>query len=200
MPLVDINRAIVKEGLKTLMTSKRPASIIIRDFLNKGKITSEDIAFQISPRLNSAGRLEDASIALDFLTAKDTHQAYLGFEKLNSLNELRKETEANCTKEAIKQANPDAKVIVVAKELWHEGVVGIVASRLVEKFGKPAIVLSINNNIAKGSARSLGDVDIYTLIKENEEFLDKFGGHKMAAGFSLNSEQIQNLHAKTAVM
>jgi single-stranded-DNA-specific exonuclease len=192
MPLVDINRAIVKEGLKTLMTSKRPASIIIRDFLNKGKITSEDIAFQISPRLNSAGRLEDASIALDFLTATDTHQAYLGFEKLNSLNELRKETEANCTKEAIKQANPDAKVIVVANELWHEGVVGIVASRLVEKFGKPAIVLSIKDGIAKGSARSIGEVDIYKLIKANEHLLIKFGGHKMAAGLSLKEDDLQN--------
>jgi single-stranded-DNA-specific exonuclease len=116
MPLVDINRAIVKEGLKTLLTSNRPSSVIIRDFLNKSKITSEDIAFQISPRLNSAGRLEDASIALEFLTSTTTHEAYLKFEELNSLNELRKETEAKCTKEAILQVDPHANIIVVAKE------------------------------------------------------------------------------------
>jgi len=190
MPLVDINRAIVKEGLKTLLTSNRPSSVIIRDFLNKSKITSEDIAFQISPRLNSAGRLEDASIALEFLTSTTTHEAYLKFEELNSLNELRKETEAKCTKEAILQVDPHTNIIVVAKEGWHEGVVGIVASRLVEHFGKPAIVLSIDNDMAKGSARSLGNIDIYALIKENERLLSKFGGHKMAAGLEIKTQNI----------
>ncbi len=191
MPLIDINRTLVKEGLKILMSSNRPSSIIIRDFLNKSKISSEDIAFQIAPRLNSAGRLEDASIALDFLTAQNTHEAYLGFEKLNSLNELRKETEATCTKEAILKADPHANVIVVAGKNWHEGVVGIVASRLVEHFSKPAIILSIKDGIAKGSARSLGEVNIYELIKENEKFLLKFGGHKMAAGLSLKEDDIK---------
>ena len=192
MPLVDINRTLVKEGLKVLMTSKRPASIIIRDFLDKAKITSEDIAFQIAPRINSAGRLEDASIALDFFTAQNPHAAYMQFERLNSLNELRKETEAECTKEAIELANPHAKVIVVAKEGWHEGVVGIVASRVVEHFGRPAIILSIENGMAKGSARSIGEVSIYELIKANEKFLLKFGGHKMAAGLSLKEEDIES--------
>jgi single-stranded-DNA-specific exonuclease len=196
MPLVDINRTLVKEGLNMLMHSNRPASIIIRDFLNKKQISSEDIAFNIAPRINSAGRLKDASLALDFFMAKDTYTAYKSFEYLSSLNEKRKDTEAECTKEAIEMVeatNYDKKgIIVVAKEHWHEGVVGIVASRLVEKFSKPAIVLSINNNIAKGSARSLGDVDIYTIIKENEEFLDKFGGHKMAAGLSLEAHKIDS--------
>jgi len=201
MPLVDINRTIVKEGLKILNSPKRPSSIIIKDFLNKDKITSEDIAFQIAPRLNSAGRLEDASIALDFLTAKNTHEAYLHFEKLNSLNEFRKEIEAKCTKEAMASADPHAKIIVVAKEQWHEGIVGIIASRLVNHFNKPAIVLSTKQTTAKGSARSIGNVDIYTLIKENENFLLKFGGHKMAAGLSLEKQNIEQFtHAinKTA--
>ena len=191
MPLIDINRTLVKEGLKVLQISNRPASIIIRDFLNKGKITSEDIAFQIAPRINSAGRLEDASIALDFFTAPNPHAAYIEFERLNSLNELRKETEATCTKEAIAKVNPHAKVIVVVNEGWHEGVVGIVAARLVEHFGKPTIVLNIKDGIAKGSARSLGEVNIYKLIKENEHLLIKFGGHKMAAGLSLKAEDLE---------
>jgi len=185
MPLVDINRTLVKEGLKLLQTSNRPASIIIRDFINKSTISSEDIAFNIAPRINSAGRLEDASIALEFFTAKDTHKAYKQFELLSQLNELRKETEAQTTKEAFESVCEDDDVIVVAKEGWHEGVVGIVASRLVDKFEKPAIVLSINDIEAKGSARSIGDVNIYELIKENEHYLNKFGGHKMAAGLSL---------------
>ncbi len=190
MPLIDINRTLVKEGLKVLMNSNRPSSIIIRDFLNKSSITSEDIGFQIAPRINSAGRLEDASIALEFLTAKDINTAYTQFEKLNSLNELRRETEAQTTKEALEYASEADSIIVVAKEGWHEGVVGIVAARLVDAFGKPAIVLSIKNGVAKGSARSIGNVSIYKLIKASEHLLTKFGGHKMAAGLGLNEKNI----------
>ena len=190
MPLIDINRTLVKEGLKVLMNSSRPSSTIIRDFLNKSVITSEDIAFQIAPRVNSAGRLKDASIALEFFTASDLHVAYKQFEILGQLNDERKETEAECTQNAIAIADPEADVIVVAGEDWHEGVVGIVAARLVEQFGRPAIVLSIENGIAKGSARSIGEVSIYDLIKANESLLNKFGGHKMAAGLGLDVENI----------
>jgi len=190
MPLIDINRTLVKEGLKLISTSSRPSSIIIRDFLNKKNITSEDIAFQIAPRLNSAGRLEDASIALEFYTATDTRKAYKQFELLGQLNELRKETEAQTTKKAVDSVDENAKVIVVSGEGWHEGVVGIVAARLVDRFGVPAIVLSVEDGIAKGSARSIGDVNIYELIKENEHLLTKFGGHKMAAGLGLKEEDI----------
>ncbi|MFA6192562.1 MAG: single-stranded-DNA-specific exonuclease RecJ [Sulfurimonas sp.] len=190
MPLIDINRTLVQEGLKILTTSNRPASVIIRDFLNKSVITSEDIAFAIAPRINSAGRLEDASIALRFFTATSTNEAYKQFELLGKLNELRKETEAECTKEAIDRADDAYHVIVVAHENWHEGVVGIVAARLVEYFGKPSIVLSCENGMAKGSARSIGEVSIYELIKANESYLTKFGGHKMAAGVGLEEKNI----------
>lgn len=191
MPLININRAIAKEGLKMLMVSNRPSSIIIRDFLNKSSLSAEDIAFQIAPRINSAGRLEDASIALGFFTANDTNTAYHQFELLSKLNDLRKSTEAECTKDASLYVDTSADVIVVAKEDWHEGVVGIVAARLVDKFGKPAIVLSIQDGIAKGSARSIGNVDIFRLIQSCEHLLTKFGGHKMAAGLGLLEEDIE---------
>jgi len=191
MPLIDINRTIVKEGLKLIQTSSRPSSIIIRDFLNKPVISSEDIGFMIAPRLNSAGRLEDASIALDFFIAEDTSKAFKQFEILGNLNDLRKETEADTTLKAIDMVNENDSIIVVAGEDWHEGVVGIVAARLVDKFGKPAIVLSIENGVAKGSARSIGDVNIYELIKENSSFLTKFGGHTMAAGLGLEDQNIE---------
>ena len=190
MPLIDINRTLVKEGLALLQHTNRPASRIIRDFLNKSTLSSEDIAFQIAPRLNSAGRLEDASIALEFFTATSPHAAYKQFEYLTQLNELRKETEAQTTHEAMQQVDPNDTVIVVAKEGWHEGVVGIVASRIVDRYSKPAIVLSIKGAYAKGSARSVGDVDIYKLIKANGSYLEKFGGHKMAAGLSLATPNI----------
>ena len=192
MPLVGINRAIVQAGLKQMMTSQRPSSVIIREFLNKSSLSSEDIGFQIAPRINSAGRLEDASIALEFLTAENDAKAYHQFELLNQLNTLRKATEADATEEAMAQVNSDDLIIVVAGENWHEGVVGIVASRLVGKFGKPAIVLNVNDQRAKGSARSIGEVSIYDLIKSQEGLLEKFGGHKMAAGLSMD---VSNLDA-----
>jgi len=192
MPLVDINRTIVQEGLKLLTYTNRPAAVIIRDFLNKSHINSEDIAFQIAPRINSAGRLEDASLALEFFTAKDTHTAYKQFELLGKLNELRKETEAQTTQEAIQSVQKEDSIIVVAGDGWHEGVVGIAASRLVDKFEKPTIVLSIKGDSAKGSARSIGNVSIYELIKENEHLLSKFGGHKMAAGLGLKTAFIED--------
>ena len=190
MPLIDINRTLVKEGLKVLQTSSRSASVIIRDFLNKSAITSEDIAFMIAPRLNSAGRLEDASLALAFLTAPNRQEAYETFERLCALNELRKEIELQTMQEASAMVDGGEDVIVVAKEGWHEGVVGIVASRLVERFGRPAVVLSIGKDLAKGSARSLGRVDIYALIAKSAHALEGFGGHTMAAGVTLKAENI----------
>jgi single-stranded-DNA-specific exonuclease len=190
MPLVGINRSIVKTGLVMMQNSSLPPFVIIRDYLNRSAIGSEDIAFQIAPRINSAGRLEDASIALEFLLAGTAEKAYQQFELLSSLNNLRKETEAQTTAEAMMQVKADEAVIVVAGEHWNEGVVGIVASRLVNHFQKPAIVLSIHNGIAKGSGRSIGSVDLYTLIKSQEALLDKFGGHKMAAGLSMKLDNI----------
>ncbi|MBU0632930.1 single-stranded-DNA-specific exonuclease RecJ [bacterium] len=190
MPLQDINRAIVQEGLKQMIFSTRPSSIIIREFLNKDSLCAEDIAFAIAPRINSAGRLEDASIALDFLTAKTLEHAAKQFEILNNLNNIRKATEADTTESASLHVNKDDKVIVVAGENWHEGVVGIVASRLVSRFKKPAIVLNIHGDMAKGSARSIGDVDIFSLINSQRTHLEKFGGHKMAAGLSLHVDKI----------
>jgi single-stranded-DNA-specific exonuclease len=191
MPLVGINRAIVKTGLEMMSHSSLSPFVMIRDFLNRSAISAEDIAFQIAPRINSAGRLEDASIALDFLLADTIEKAYHQFELLSALNTMRKETEAQNTAEAMAQVNPNDTIIVVAGEHWNEGVVGIVASRLVSHFQKPAIVLSIHNSIAKGSGRSIGNVDLFSLIKSQEAHLQKFGGHKMAAGLSMSSEVVE---------
>lgn len=190
MPLVGFNRSIVKSGLQMMQNSSLAPFVIIRDFLGRSAIGSEDIAFQIAPRINSAGRLEDASIALDFLTADTTAKAYHQFELLTSLNTLRKETEAETTAKAMLNVVEEDAILVVHGEGWNEGVVGIVASRLVSHFQKPAVVLSIHNGIAKGSGRSIGNVDLYTLIKSQEHLLAKFGGHKMAAGLSLSADDV----------
>ncbi len=191
MPLIGINRAIVQHGLKQMMTSTLPAFVIIREFLNKSSLTAEDIGFQIAPRINSAGRLEDASIALDFLTAENPEKAFKQFELLNQLNDLRKAIEADVTEEAIAQVREGDNVLVVFGEDWNEGVVGIVASRLVHRFGRPAIVMSITEGRAKGSARSIGNVSIFELIKSQEELLEGFGGHMMAAGLAMPVEHLE---------
>lgn len=191
MPLIGINRTIVQAGLAQMQRSHHPASVIIRELLQKDQIRSEDIAFQIAPRINAAGRLEDASIALELLTARDEEHAYKQLELLTQLNILRKSIEAEAAEEAIALANPEDHVIVVAQEGWHEGVVGIVAARLVQHFERPAIVLSINGESAKGSARSLGEVSIYALIETQSRLLHKFGGHKMAAGLSMSVANVE---------
>ncbi len=195
MPLQDINRTLVIKGLEQMSRSGRSCMVIIRDMLVKDKLSAEDIAFQIAPRINSAGRMEDASVALAFLTAENEHTAYRQYELLDQLNQIRKATEAEATEHAIRQVSAQDNIIVVANEGWHEGVVGIVASRLVQRFGKPAIVLSIENGIAKGSARSIGEISIYSLIKEQEKLLEKFGGHKMAAGLGLKVQNIESFKA-----
>jgi single-stranded-DNA-specific exonuclease len=191
MPLTGVNRSIVKSGLAMMNTTTLPAFVIIRDVLNKTTISSEDIGFQIAPRINAAGRLEDASIALEFLSADTTQKAFHQFELLSALNVLRKEIEAHTTTLATACVSSEDAVIVVAGEGWNEGVVGIVASRLVNHFQKPAIVLSIHNGIAKGSGRSIGEVDLYSLIKTQEDLLLKFGGHTMAAGLSMSLDNIE---------
>lgn len=190
MPLVGLNRGIVKSGLTMMQSSSFAPFVIIRDLLNRSAISAEDIAFQIAPRINSAGRLEDASIALDFLTADTTAKAYHQYELLTALNTLRKETEAQTTAEAILKVQEKDAIIVIEGEGWNEGVVGIVASRLVNHFQKPAVVLSVHNGIAKGSGRSIGNVDLFSLIKSQEHLLTKFGGHKMAAGLSMESQNV----------
>jgi len=190
MPLKDINRAIVKAGIETMKTSKRPAIKAIKARLAKEEFSSTDIAYKISPRLNSAGRLVLAKEAFSFLRAQSMEEALLLFDKLDALNEERKKIETAVTEEALKMANRDDHVIVVAKEGWHEGVVGIVASRLAQSLKKPALVFSIDGSHAKGSARSAMDINIFDLISKNSHLLSNFGGHKMAAGISLNAENI----------
>jgi len=191
MPLVSINRPLVQKGLEMLSQSQRPAFEAVRAYLGKNRFSAEDIGYGIAPRINSAGRMEDATIALRFLRAKSLSEASSGWLMLDQLNQIRRETEAEITEMAIGLANPDDPIIVVAGEGWHEGVIGIVASRLVDRFKKPAIVLSIENGRAKGSGRSIGEVDLFALLSECQSHLNGFGGHKMAAGLTLDCNKIE---------
>jgi single-stranded-DNA-specific exonuclease len=195
MPLTSINRPLVQKGLSMLSTSPRPAFEAVRAYLGKNRFSAEDIGFQIAPRINSAGRMEDASVALRFLRAKTLGEASGGWLSLDNLNQMRRQIEAETTEAAVEMADANAPVIVVAGEGWHEGVVGIVASRLVDRFKKPAIVLSIEGSSAKGSGRSVGEVDLYALLAACKEHLAGFGGHAMAAGLRLDVDKIESFKA-----
>lgn len=192
MPMISMNHIMVKHGLKWINQSQRPSFIILNEQMKKSKYCADDIGFFIAPRLNSAGRLEDATIALEFLLAKDTQTAQEKFDYLNELNIQRKDLQEKITLEAIEQVNEDDKVIIVYNDSWHEGVIGIVASKLVDRFQKPAFVFCAHDDVLKGSARSgEDDVHLYELIEKVSQYVLGFGGHKSAAGLSVAKDQFE---------
>jgi single-stranded-DNA-specific exonuclease len=195
MPLTQINRTMVRAGLKEIESSNRVSIEVLKESLKKSKVNSEDIAFYISPKLNSAGRMSDAIEAIEFLRAKEYDDAYSLYERLNSLNEQRKEIEAEITAKAIESADSTDTITVVWGEDWHEGVIGIVASKLVDKYKRPAIVFSIEGDKAKASARSIANINIYTLISKCEKLLLGYGGHKSAAGLGIETKNLEEFKA-----
>ena len=191
MPLIELNRIFVQVGLQQMGISKKPAFLVMKEILNINKFSSETIAFQIAPRLNSAGRMDTAMLAFNFFKSKTIEEALNYFEQLTDLNNERKEVEKNITEASKKLVDKDDNIIVVYGDDLHEGVIGTVASRLVEEFKKPAIVFSIKDGIAKASARSLGEVNLYNLIATQKDILLGFGGHKLAAGLGLKVENLE---------
>lgn len=192
MPMTSLNFTMVKQGLKKIKTSQRASMLELNSMMRKESFISDDIGFFIAPKLNSAGRMEDASTALNFLLAKNQFIARDYLYDLNDLNELRKKLQNEISKKAIDEVREDDKVIVVWGDDWHEGVIGIVASKTSNHFKKPSFIFSINEEgIAKGSARSNGDVHLYDLISKASHLLLGFGGHKNAAGLSLKAENLE---------
>ena len=188
MPLQHMNRVLVNMGLKRLNKANRAFSKTIKKFFNS-KIRSVDIAFNIAPRLNAAGRMDDARVAFEFLISEDENKAYNLYLKLDELNNLRKEKE----KEILEDIEIENDKFIVVKGDYHEGVIGIIASRLVHQYNKPAIVFSRDGDNLKGSGRSLGNIDIFSLISECDDLLERFGGHKMACGLSVKEEKFEIL-------
>ena len=191
MPLTGINRAMLLAGIGYLKRSSRPC---VQALKAKGLIddsfTSEKIAYYIAPLINSAGRLKDASIACNFLSTDSLSEAEYLLDVLLELNSERKAVEKEITKKALKQVNSSDKIAIVWGEDWHEGVIGIVASKVAEHYKVPAIVLSCKEGVCKGSGRSYGDCDLYELASKAREYYLKFGGHKNALGLSLKSEKL----------
>jgi len=188
MPLTHMNRTLVNMGLKRLNRGEKPFSKALKRFFNK-EFKSEDIAFQIAPRINSAGRMANAITAYRFFISETEQEAYSYLMELDSYNNERKEVEKNAL-ESIEVGDED---FIVIKGDYHEGVVGIIASRLVHRYKKPAIVFCEEDGKLKGSGRSLGNIDIFSLVSECADLLEGFGGHKMACGMKLKSENFEEL-------
>lgn len=193
--LVDENRANVFWGLKVLAKTKRPGlrALMAVARVEPHTVNARSLGFGLGPRMNAAGRLETAQIALDMLLATDTMEAFEKAQELDSLNTARRTDQDLIYKAAIEQAEQyesDA-VLVVSSPDWNHGIVGIVAAKLLEKFKKPTFVLQEMGDDTKGSARSYGDFSAADAIKSAADVITKGGGHKLAAGVTLPTKNIQ---------
>lgn len=200
MELKDMNRVMVQRGIRALNSSKRPAFEAVKEVFGKTVLEGDDISFLIAPLINSSGRMEDASFSYEFLKSTNLEDAIEKLEYIVYLNNSRKDEEKNLFEASLEQIKEDENIIIVWGEHWHEGVVGIVASRLSRKYKKPAIVFSTKNGKAKGSARGVGDVDILSLIAQQEDLLLGYGGHKGAAGVALKEENLEQFKANMVIL
>lgn len=190
MPMINENRTIVHHGLKELNNNPRPGFHFFIRSINRN-IVESDISFNIGPRINASGRMKSGMISVKLMTENDTNAAYKIAQEIESINLLRRSKEKEVTEEAIKKTDPLKFTNVVYGNNWNKGVLGIVASRLVDKFYKPTIVLTLADKLYTGSARSISNFDIYDAIQSGKEYLDQYGGHKYAAGLSIKEENFK---------
>ncbi|HRI26462.1 MAG TPA: single-stranded-DNA-specific exonuclease RecJ [Chitinophagales bacterium] len=198
VPIIDENRVLAYYGLRQLNRNPRPGlrSLMELNPINR-ELSISDIVYIIAPRINAAGRMDDARHAVRLLLSQEGASAKKNAGELQVRNMERKIIDMGITEEALLMVENDPifhhkKTTVLYKPDWHKGVIGIVASRLIERYFKPTIVLTATNNIVSGSARSVPGFDIYNAIKACSDLLDQFGGHKYAAGLTMKAE---NLHS-----
>ncbi len=204
MPLTGENRTLVKAGLKLLQQTDRPGiSALLEEVGLEGKpITAENVSYAIAPRINAAGRMDNAVTALQLVLCEDEERAEELAHKLNEINVARQETEQEIVKAAQEQLDAEPailedRVILIWGRDWHPGVIGIVASRLVEKTGRPVIVVSVDEHgEGKGSGRSVQGFNLHECIASCEDILLRFGGHAMAAGLSVREENLPELRRR----
>lgn len=193
--LVDENRTHVFWGLKVLSKTRRPGlkALMAVAGVRADSVNARSLGFALGPRMNAAGRLETAQYALDMLTATDPMEALKFARQLDDMNQARRREQDEILKEAIVQAETllDDPVLVVAAEGWNHGIVGIVAAKLLEKYHKPTFVLAFHGEEAKGSARSYGDFSAADAIRSADDIITKGGGHKLAAGVTLPTKNIE---------
>jgi len=203
VPLTDENRIIVKHGLKSLSKTKRPGlrALLEVSGLGEKELTVGRLLFWAAPRINAAGRLGDANRAVQLMTTENLPESLKLARELDEENRQRQDLQQSMVDEAIMKVNAEIdlekeKAIVLWDDNWHEGVIGIVASKIKETYHRPAVIISLSNGTGKGSARSVKGFDLYENLTECRELLDGYGGHPMAAGLTLDRENLEDFRTR----
>lgn len=197
VPIMGENRILAYHGLRCLNANPSIGlqAIIEVCGLADRELTMNDIIFKIGPRINASGRMQNGKEAVELLVEKDYQMALERAGKINLYNEARKDLDKQMTEEAVEQVKDlpgldQRRSIVIYNKAWHKGVIGIVASRLTEQYYRPAVVLTLSDGKATGSARSVSGFDVYKAVQSCEDLLENFGGHTYAAGLTLPVEHI----------
>lgn len=203
VPLIDENRVLMREGLKRINTEPRVGIKALLDLIqmNVGSISTSSIVFSIGPRINAAGRMGDASKAVRLLIAETPGEARACAHELESINIQRRDKDSQTMEQAMSMVDKEYNLEKVSSMVlhdpdWHLGVIGIVASRLVDTFYRPAIMLSTVDGKIKGSARSIKGFNIYEALKQCEDLLEQFGGHEFAAGLTIREENLKEFRKR----
>jgi single-stranded-DNA-specific exonuclease len=201
VPILGENRILVREGLKVLGETRRPGLLALKEVagMNGKTVSFRDLCFRLAPRINAAGRLGQALGALQLLLATDLNQARSQARILNELNRRRQSLEGEVLEQAkglIRQQALDRRpVMVLGREGWHPGVLGIVAARLAEEFHRPVALVGLKEGIGKGSGRSIPGYHLFQGLEACRQYFLKFGGHEAAAGFVIRQENLAALQA-----
>lgn len=202
MLLQGENRSLVAEGIRRLRTTGWPGIVALCEVcsVKMQDITADSLPFSLIPRLNAAGRMGNTDVALDLLLTNDLATAFALAHELEDINTRRREIEQSLTEEAMAMAEAmytaSSRVIVIAGEGWHEGVKGIVASRIVACYHVPTLLFSISDGVARGSGRSVGSVDLFAAVNACSDLLLRFGGHAGAVGVTLEAVNINALRVR----
>ncbi len=195
VPITDENRALAYFGLQVINKNPRPGIKAIIAEVKKEELTITDVVFIVAPRINAAGRMKHGNHAVTLLTETDFNQAAIYAIEIDAFNTDRRETDKRITEEALKQIEEqkeqDGFTTVVYHETWHKGVIGIVASRLIETYHRPTLVFTKSGDKLAASARSISGFDVYNALEACSEHIEQFGGHKYAAGLTLKEENYE---------
>ena len=195
VPLGGVNRTLVRSGLRLLEQGQRPGVAALKKVADVKTMSSGVVGFRLAPRLNAAGRLEDAALGVELLLASDRSQVDGLATTLDGFNRERQSIEQQTLEEALAMVEgrslQEQYSLVLASENWHPGVIGIVASRLVERYHRPTVLISLENGKGKGSARSISGFHLYRALDACAAILAGYGGHAMAAGLSLDESAVQ---------
>ncbi|MCH8494604.1 MAG: single-stranded-DNA-specific exonuclease RecJ [Balneolales bacterium] len=203
VPIVDENRILMRAGLKLLNENPRIGIKALMNLIKMdiGKISTSNIVFSIGPRINAAGRMGDAGTAMRLLIAESYEEATKHATELEAINQRRRRTDSQTMEQAMAQIGDKVDIdlcssVVLHHPEWHLGVIGIVASRLVDQFCRPAVMLSTVDGKIKGSARSVKGFNIYSALKECEDLLVQFGGHEFAAGLTMEEGKLDEFRKR----